>query len=51
MVGRKDIEDKLLEVKDLMAERRGVFIYWLGFKRALEWVLSGTKYKKKKAKE
>ena len=48
MVNSKDIEDKLLEVNGLMAERRGVFIYWLGFKRALEWVLRGTKYKKER---
>ena len=34
-----------------MADRRGVFMYWLGFKRALEWALqAGNDSNKSKKK-
>jgi len=39
MKRKADIKKKLQEIETLMKERRGVFFYWLGFKRALEWIL------------
>jgi hypothetical protein len=39
MKRKADIKKKLQEVESLMEDRRGVFLYWLGFKRALEWIL------------
>jgi len=36
-----DIKKKLQEITKLMQDHRGVFLYWLGFKRALEWILNG----------
>ena len=40
MKSQTDIKKKLQEVENLMEDRRGVFLYWLGFKRALEWILN-----------
>jgi hypothetical protein len=39
MKRKADIKKKLQEVENLMEDCRGVFLYWLGFKRALEWIL------------
>ena len=51
MKKKKIVEKKLEEVKETMKEpargidRDNTFSYWLGYRRALEWVL--TKEKKK----
>ena len=49
MKKKKIIEKKLEEVKETMQEQaRGIdrdnsFSYWLGFRRALEWMLENQK--------
>jgi hypothetical protein len=39
MKRKADIKKKLQEVEVEMKHGGGVFLYWLGFKRALEWIL------------
>ena len=38
---KKEIEEKLEEVTSKLRgdDTRGPFFYWLGFRRALEWIL------------
>jgi len=38
---KEEIEEKLEEVTNKLKgdDTRGPFFYWLGFKRALEWIL------------
>tara|TARA_R110002060_G_scaffold22099_1_gene29990 strand:+ start:1471 stop:1635 length:165 start_codon:yes stop_codon:yes gene_type:complete len=54
MNSKTNIKKKLREIeKTLKIGERGLFLYWLGFKRALEWILNEpttTKTKKQKIK-
>jgi len=41
MNSKTNIKKKLREIeKTLKIGERGLFLYWLGFKRALEWILN-----------
>ena len=42
MKTKKQTEEKLRQVKEILSDAeasRGIFSYWLGFRRALEWLL------------
>ena len=53
MKKKKQIEEKLEEVKETMQDQaRGIdhdnsFSYWLGFRRALEWMLESQERREK----
>ena len=51
MKHKKEIQNKIKEVKiEVINSKGGIFSYWLGYQRALEWALIKDKTNDKKYK-